>query len=75
MTVKVDELGNVITYRDNSGKTLDSETIEGLIKDPQRDPQKEESLWQFIDNNLAIGVSYDIDLRNALKTYLGDRTV
>lgn len=75
MTVKVDELGNVITYRDNSGKPLDSETIEGLIKDLQRDPQKEESLWQFIDDNLAIGVSYDIDLRNALKTYLGDSTV
>lgn len=75
MTVKVDELGNVIAYRDNSGKPLDSETIEGLIKDLQRDPQKEESLWQFIDDNLAIGVSYDIDLRNALKTYLGDSTV
>lgn len=75
MTVKVDELGNVITYRDNSGKPLDSETIEGLIKDLQRDPQKEESLWQFIDDNLAIGVSYDIDLRNALKTYLGNSTV
>lgn len=75
MTVKVDELGNAITYRDNSGKLLDSETIEGLITDPQRDPQKEESLWQFIDDNLAIGVSYDTDLRNALKMYIGDRTV
>lgn len=75
MTVKVDELGNVITYQDNSGKLLDSKTIEGLIKDPQRDPQKEVSLWQFIDDNLAIGVSYDTNLRNALKMYLGDRTV
>lgn len=71
MTVKVDELGNAIAYRDNSGKLLDQKTIEGLIKDPQIS----ESLWQFIDDNLAIGVSYDTDLRKALKMYLKDRTV
>lgn len=71
MTVKVDELGNAITYRDNSGKLLDPETIENLIKDPQI----AESLWQFIDDNLAIGVSYDTDLREAVKMYLKNRTV
>lgn len=75
MTVRVDELGNAIAYRDNSGKLLDSETIENLIKDPQKDPQIAESLWQFIDDNLAIGVSYDTDLRKALKMYLKNSTV
>lgn len=75
MIVKVDEMGNAISYRDNSGKLLDSETIEGLITDKQRDPQKEESLWQFIDANLAIGVSYDTDLRKAIEMYSNGRTV
>ncbi len=71
MTVKVDELGNAIAYRDNSGKLLDPETIENLIKDPQI----AESLWKFIDDNLAIGVSYDTDLRKALKMYSVDYTI
>ena len=71
ITVTVDELGNAITYRDKSGKLLDPKTIENLIEDPQIS----ESLWQFIDDNLAIGVSYDTDLRKALKMYLKDRTV
>lgn len=71
ITVIVDELGNAITYRDKSGKLLDPKTIENLIEDPQIS----ESLWQFIDTNLAIGISYDTNLRKALKMYLGDRTV
>lgn len=71
ITVTVDELGNAITYRDKSGKLLDPKTIENLIEDPQIS----ESLWQFIDTNLAIGVSYDTDLRKALKMYLKDNTV
>lgn len=71
ITVTVDELGNAITYRDKSGKLLDPKTIESLIEDPQIS----EPLWQFIDDNLAIGVSYDTDLRKALKMYLKNSTV
>jgi hypothetical protein len=63
-------LGNSISYRDKSGKLLSSEEIERLIDNP-----KVESLWQFIDDNLSIGVSYDTDLRKALKMYLGNRTI
>lgn len=63
ITVIVDELGNAITYRDKSGKLLDPKTIENLIEDPQIS----ESLWQFIDTNLAIGISYDTNLRKRLK--------
>lgn len=70
ITAVVDELGNYISYRDKSGKLLSLEEIEGLMKNPQV-----ESLWQFIDDNLAIGVSYDTGLREALKMYLGDRTI
>ena len=71
ITVIVDELGNAITYRDKSGKLLDPKTIENLIEDPQIS----ESLWQFIDANLAIGVSYDTNLRKAIEMYLNGRTV
>nr|DAR48463.1 MAG TPA: protein of unknown function (DUF5338) [Bacteriophage sp.] len=67
----VDELGNAITYRDKSGKLLSSKEIENLVEDPRTS----ESLWQFIDDNLAIGVSYDTDLRKALKMYSVDYTV
>jgi hypothetical protein len=63
-------LGNYISYRDEFGKLLSSEEIERLIDNP-----KVESLWQFIDDNLSIGVSYDTDLRKALKMYLGNRTI
>jgi hypothetical protein len=63
-------LGNYISYKDESGKLLSSEEIERLIDNP-----KVESLWQFIDDNLSIGVSYDTDLRKALKMYLGNRTI
>lgn len=68
--VEVNELGNYISYKDESGKLLSSEEIERLIDNP-----KVESLWQFIDDNLSIGVSYDTDLRKALKMYLGNRTI
>nr|DAT29250.1 MAG TPA: Heat shock protein STI1 domain, Alpha helix, CHAPERONE [Caudoviricetes sp.] len=63
-------MGNYISYKDESGKLLSSEEIERLIDNP-----KVESLWQFIDDNLSIGVSYDTDLRKALKMYLGNRTI
>jgi hypothetical protein len=63
-------LGNYISYKDEFGKLLSSEEIERLIDNP-----KVESLWQFIDDNLSIGVSYDTDLRKALKMYLGNRTI
>lgn len=68
--VEVNELGNYISYKDEFGKLLSSEEIERLIDNP-----KVESLWQFIDDNLSIGVSYDTDLRKALKMYLGNRTI
>ena len=71
ITVTIDELGNSIAYRDKSGKPLSSKEIENLVEDPQTS----KSLWQFIDDNLAIGVSYDTNLRNALKMYLRDLTV
>ncbi len=70
ITVVVDELGNSISYRDKSGKLLSLKEIEELIDNP-----KVESLWQFIDDNLAIGVSYDTDLRKAIKMYSGGRTI
>ena len=70
ITAVVNELGNSISYRDKSGKLLSSEEIEKLIDNPQV-----ESLWQFIDDNLAIGVSYDTDLRKALKMYSVDHTI
>lgn len=71
VTVTVNELGNSITYRDKSGKLLSPKEIENLVEDPQIS----ESLWQFIDDNLAIGVSYDTDLRKALKMYSVDHTI
>lgn len=71
ITVKVDELGNAITYRDKSGKLLSINEIEGIINNPQTS----ESLWQLIDDNLAIGVSYDTDLRKAIQMYTKGRTV
>ena len=70
ITVVVDELGNSISYRDKSGNLLSSKEIEGLIDNP-----KVESLWQFIDDNLAIGVSYDTNLRKALKMYSVGHTI
>lgn len=70
ITVVVDELGNSISYRDKSGKLLNSKEIEELIDNP-----KVESLWQFIDDNLAIGVSYDTNLRKALKMYSVGHTI
>ena len=70
ITVVVDELGNSISYRDKSGKLLNSKEIEGLIDNPQV-----ESLWQFIDDNLSIGVSYDTNLRKALKMYSVGHTI
>lgn len=75
ITVVVDELGNSISYRDKSGKLLNSKEIEELIDPQKADPQKAESLWQFIDDNLAIGVSYDTNLRKTLKMYLAGRTI
>lgn len=71
VTVTVNELGNSITYRDKSGKLLSPKEIENLVEDPQIS----ESLWQFIDDNLVIGVSYDTDLRKALKMYSVDHTI
>lgn len=71
VTVVVDELGNSISYRDKSGKLLNPKEIENLVEDPQTS----ESLWQFIDDNLAIGVSYDTDLRKALEMYSGGHTI
>lgn len=71
VTVAVDELGNSISYRDKSGKLLNPKEIENLVEDPQTS----ESLWQFIDDNLAIGVSYDIDLRKALEMYSVGHTI
>lgn len=71
ITVTINELGNSITYRDKSGKLLSPKEIEDLVKDPQIS----ESLWQFIDDNLAIGVSYDTDLRKALKMYSAGHTI
>lgn len=70
ITVVVDELGNSISYRDKSGKLLSPKEIEELIDNPLV-----ESLWQFIDDNLAIGVSYDTDLRKAIKMYSGGHTI
>lgn len=70
ITIVVDELGNSISYRDKSGKLLSIKEIEELIDNPLV-----ESLWQFIDDNLAIGVSYDTNLRKALKMYSGGRTI
>lgn len=70
ITVVVDELGNSISYRDKSGKLLNSKEIEELIDNPLV-----ESLWQFIDDNLAIGVSYDTNLRKALKMYSVGHTI
>lgn len=75
ITVVVDELGNSISYRDKSGNLLSSKEIEDLIDPQKADPQKAESLWQFIDDNLAIGVSYDTNLRKTLKMYLAGRTI
>lgn len=71
ITVVVDELGNSISYRDKSGKLLSPKEIENLVEDPQTS----ESLWQFIDDNLAIGVSYDTDLRKAIEMYSGGHTI
>lgn len=71
ITATINELGNSITYRDRSGKLLSPKEIENLVEDPQIS----ESLWQFIDDNLAIGVSYDTDLRKALKMYSADHTI
>ncbi len=71
ITIVVNELGNSIAYRDKSGKLLSSKEIENLVEDPQTS----ESLWQFIDDNLAIGVSYDTDLRKAIKMYSGGHTI
>lgn len=68
--VEVNELGNYISYKDEFGKLLSSEEIERLIDNP-----KVESLWQFIDDNLSIGVSYDTDLRKALKMYSVGHTI
>lgn len=70
ITVVVDELGNSISYRDKSGKLLSPKEIEELIDNPLV-----ESLWQFIDDNLAIGVSYDTNLRKALKMYSVGHTI
>lgn len=70
ITIVVDELGNSISYRDKSGKLLSSKEIEELIDNPLV-----ESLWQFIDDNLAIGVSYDTNLRKALKMYSVGHTI
>lgn len=70
ITVVVDELGNSISYRDKSGKLLSPKEIEELINNPLV-----ESLWQFIDDNLAIGVSYDTNLRKALKMYSVGHTI
>lgn len=70
ITVVVNELGNSISYRDKSGKLLSSKEIEELIDNPQV-----ESLWQFIDDNLAIGVSYDTNLRKALEMYSVGHTI
>lgn len=75
ITIVVDELGNSISYRDKSGNLLSSKEIEDLIDPQKADPQKAESLWQFIDDNLAIGVSYDTNLRKTLKMYLAGRTI
>ena len=71
ITVVVDELGNSISYRDKSGKLLSPKEIENLVEDPQTS----ESLWQFIDDNLAIGVSYDTNLRKAIEMYSGGHTI
>lgn len=70
ITIVVDELGNSISYRDKSGKLLNQKEIEELINNPLV-----ESLWQFIDDNLAIGVSYDTNLRKALKMYSVGHTI
>lgn len=70
VTIVVDELGNSISYRDKSGKLLSPKEIEELIDNPLV-----ESLWQFIDDNLAIGVSYDTNLRKALKMYSVGHTI
>lgn len=71
ITATIDELGNSISYRDKSGKLLNPKEIENLVEDPQTS----ESLWQFIDDNLAIGVSYDTDLRKALEMYSAGHTI
>ena len=71
ITIVVDELGNSISYRDKSGKLLSPKEIENLVEDPQTS----ESLWQFIDDNLAIGVSYDTDLRKAIEMYSAGHTI
>lgn len=71
ITATIDELGNSISYRDKTGKLLNPKEIENLVEDPQTS----ESLWQFIDDNLAIGVSYDTDLRKALEMYLAGHTI
>ena len=63
-------MGNSISYRDKSGKLLSPKEIEELIDNPLV-----ESLWQFIDDNLAIGVSYDTNLRKALKMYSVGHTI
>lgn len=70
ITIVVDELGNSISYEDKSGKLLSPKEIEELIDNPLV-----ESLWQFIDDNLAIGVSYDTNLRKALKMYSVGHTI
>lgn len=71
ITVSVNDLGNNITIRDNSGKALSVQEVENLIKDPKTS----EALWQFIDDNLSIGVSYDTDLRKAIGMYMNNNTV
>ena len=63
-------MGNSISYRDKSGKLLSPKEIEELIDNPLV-----ESLWQFIDDNLAIGVSYDTNLRKALEMYSAGHTI
>lgn len=73
ITVTINGLGESFTYRDKGGKSLGSE-VEKLIEDPEMS-EISEALWRFIDANLAIGVSYDKNLRKAIKMYMKGQTV
>lgn len=71
VTIEVRNLGKDIIYRDKSGKLLQPNDIQNLLNDPI----KAQALWQFFDDNLALGVSYDINLRKAIELYLKQDTV
>ena len=71
VTIEVRGLGTNIICRDKSGAIMTPKAIQDLLNDPK----KSQALWQFFDDNLALGASYDVQLRKGIELYLKNNTV